>query len=81
MALTKNLQKKVYFNGQQLSAIGFDNSPQDTHLGGDEAFDKSLQLAVLGAKKEVLSAGDTDKTSTEAEGSRTLNLRIDSPML
>ena len=42
---------------------------------------KSLENGMLGTKKEALSASDTDKTSSEAEGTRTLNLRIDSPML
>lgn len=35
---------------------------------------------MLGTKKEALSAIDTDRAFIEADGGRTRNLRIDSPM-
>ena len=38
-------------------------------------------MAALGTKENALSAIVTDKAVNEAEGARTLNLRIDSPML
>ncbi len=38
-------------------------------------------MAMLDTKENALSATVTDKASNEAEGARTLNLRIDSPML
>ena len=44
-------------------------------------YHKSINTAVLGTKKEALSAIDTDKAFIEADGDRTRNLRIDSPML
>ena len=36
---------------------------------------------IYGTNKNALSAIVTDKATSEAEGARTLNLRIDSPML
>jgi hypothetical protein len=36
-------------------------------------------MTASGAEKKALSVSVTDKTSNEAEGARTLNLRIDSP--
>ena len=50
-----------------------DNSAED----GDVC--KSLPMATLGTKENALSAIVTDKAANEAEGARTLNLRIDSP--
>jgi hypothetical protein len=46
------LLKNTYLNGPQLSTIGSDNSPQDMTSIGNDAFDKSLQMSVLGQKKE-----------------------------
>ena len=77
----KKLTKKSDFNTNSVSLIGTDGIIENTNLGGIEDFDKSLQMATLGAKEEALSVGVTGKTSNEAEGTRTLNLRIDSPML
>ena len=42
---------------------------------------KSFVVADLGTNKKALLGGITDKAISEAEGARTLNLRIDSPML
>jgi len=52
-----------------------DNSAED----GDAR--KSLPMTTLGTKENALSAIVTNKAVNEAEGARTLNLRIYSPMV
>jgi hypothetical protein len=64
-----------------LSTIGSHVAAENNDKREDVAFDKSLQMAMLGAKEKALSATVTDKACSEAEGTRTLNLRIDSPLL
>ncbi len=64
------------------------SATNDTEVSGkiqdlmsDEGFAKSLEMSHLGAKKKPLSSLDNGGFLNEAEGTRTLNLRIDSPML
>ena len=52
---------------------------EDSTEDGDVC--KSLSMTTLGTKENTLSAIVTDKALNEAKGVRTLNLRIDSPML
>ncbi len=77
----KKLAKKSDFHTNSLSLIDSDDITQNTNLGEIEDFDKSLQMAMLGQKKNPLSTHVNSEFSSEAEGTRTLNLRIDSPML
>lgn len=79
--LTNQLTKKPYISSQQQSISGSiegGKTGQKRELGD---YHKSINTAVLGTKKEALSAIDTDKAFIEADGGRTRNLRIDSPML
>jgi hypothetical protein len=64
-----------------LSIVGSHVGAENNNKQEDPAFDKSLQMAILGAKGKALSATVTDKACNEAEGTRTLNLRIDRPLL
>jgi hypothetical protein len=77
----KKLTKNAYSDGQQMSPdvtikmVSGDNGSQIAHDC------KSLETAYLGAKKDALTTVVIAKALHEAEGARTLNLRIDSPML
>jgi hypothetical protein len=62
-----------------LSAIGTDKNHTKEDYAEDGDISKSLPMATLGTKENALSAIVTDKAVNEAEGARTLNLRIDSP--
>jgi hypothetical protein len=80
-ANTNQLTKTAYFASQPLSAIGTDMNHKNDNSTEDRDTCKSLPMAALGTKGNALSAIVTDKAANEAEGARTLNLRIDSPML
>ncbi len=75
----KKLAKKSDFDKNSVSLIGADGNVENTNLGETKAFDKSLQLTQLDTEKKPVSASVTDTERNEAEGTRTLNLRIDSP--
>ena len=77
----KKLAKKSDFDKNSVSLIGADGTVENTNLGGTKAFDKSLQLTQLDTEKKPVSASVTDTGCTEADATRTRNLRIDSPML
>ena len=77
----KKLTKKSDFDTNSVSLIGADGTVENTNLGGIEDFDKSLQMATLGQKNNPLSPSDNSGLLNEADGARTHNLRIDSPML
>jgi hypothetical protein len=64
-----------------VSTIVTDNNHKLSNSAEVEDVDKSLQMAMLGTNENALSAIVTDKAMNEAEGARTLNLRIDSPVL
>ncbi len=77
----KKLAKNSSPDRNCLSSIGHTDREETTAkvIPGD--YHKSINTAVLGTKKEALSAIDTDRAFIEADGGRTRNLRIDSPML
>jgi integrase len=77
----KFLTKNAYLSRQTLSSTGTGNNNSRGNSSEGESIDKPLQIASLGTKTNALSAIVTDKAVSEAEGARTLNLRIDSPML
>lgn len=64
-----------------MSTIVTDNNHKPNNSAGIEDVDKSLQMATLGTNENALLVIVTNKATNEAEGARTLNLRIDSPML
>jgi len=77
----KKLAKNSYPDRNCLSSIGQTDRVETTPRPIPGDYHKSIKIGTLGTKKEALSAIGTDKAFIEAEGARTLNLRIDSPML
>ncbi len=77
----KKLAKNSSPDRNCLSAIGHTDRGETTAKAIPGDYHKSINTAVLGTKKEALSAIDTDRAFIEADGGRTRNLRIDSPML
>ena len=77
----KKLAKNSSPDRSCLSSIGHTDRGETTAKVIPGNYHKSIHTAVLGTKKEALSAIDTDKAFIEADGGRTRNLRIDSPML
>jgi hypothetical protein len=77
----KSAYKNAYFGNQPLSAIVPVNNTKQGNSVGSKGVDKSLLIATLGTNENALSAIVTDEAFNEAEGARTLNLRIDSPTL
>jgi len=80
-AVYKRLAEKAYSGGLGSACVGTAGGDARAAGGGDGGFDKSLQVAMLGARKNPPASFDTGGFACEAEGARTLNLRIDSPML
>jgi hypothetical protein len=63
-----------------LSAISINKNYKNENYVEDGDACKSLPITALSTKENALSAIVTDKAVNEAEGARTLNLRIDSPI-
>ena len=76
----KKLAKTAYFTSQPLSAIDTDKNHNNEDSADDGDVCKSLPMATSGTKENALPAIVTNKALNEAEGARTLNLRIDSPI-
>jgi len=74
----KKLTKRSDFGGPPESLSGIATGTSDGNVSDIRYGGKSLLRRGLGAKRQALSAFDTDKALIEAEGTRTLNLRIDS---
>ena len=77
----KKLTKNAYSGCQHSSITVSENMVISKPISDDSNFDKSLEIAQLGNKKNSLSTSVNSEFRIEAEGARTLNLRIDSPML
>ncbi len=77
----KKLTKKSDFDKNSVSLIGADETVENTNLWGTKASDKSLQITQLDIEKKPVSASVIDTGFSEADATRTRNLRIDSPML
>ncbi len=67
--------------GHSLASIGDTETSDDDEIHVTGLSCKPLKNGVLGHKKTSLAAMVATKKVNEAEGTRTLNLRIDSPML
>ena len=75
------LAKTAYSGCQGSSMIGSGAGEQKQEISLQGEVDKSLEMSHLGQKNNPLSSSDNGLKWSEAEGTRTLNLRIDSPML
>ena len=71
------LAETAYSGCQQSATNDTGNNSQIQGLMSDEGFAKSLEMSHLGTKKKPLSSSDNSGLRSEAEGTRTLNLRID----
>ena len=77
----KKLAKKSDLGLNQSSSIGTVGKAKQSSVGVQGHTGKPLEMVQLGHKKNPLSSSDNSGLCIEAEGTRTLNLRIDSPML
>ena len=75
----KKHAKNAGFGLNQSSLIGTADKAKQASVGGNDGIDKSLEVVQLGQKKNPLSSSDNSGHCIEAEGTRTLNLRIDRP--
>ncbi|GEM_PF-5576160 len=77
----KKLTKKSDFCGHSQSSIVSSGGRQQGGSSELAGLHKSSDMAHLGIKNNPLSSSDNSGKFNEAEGTRTLSLRIDSPML
>jgi hypothetical protein len=68
----------AYSGCQESATNGTENSSRIHDSISNESIAKPLETAHLGTKKKPLSSSDNSGFLNEAEGTRTLNLRIDS---